>query len=263
MAAGKVIAVANQKGGVGKTTTAVNLSSAVARLGHRVLLLDFDPQGNAGSSLGVDPSSPSPDIYDVIAGDALLSEAILPAEVPGLFVVAARPDLAGAEVELVGMSERESVLRDALIDDASQFDLVVIDCPPSLSLLTVNALVAATDGVLVPVQTEYLPLEGLTHLVDTLDAIRSRLNPGLRIVGILMTMYDARTNLSAEVVAELRAHFPELVFQEVIPRSVRLSEAPSRGESIFAYAPASAGAISYRLVAEELVQRLGLASEGD
>jgi len=258
MPAGGILAVANQKGGVGKTTTAVNVAAALARSGYSVLVVDFDPQANATSSLGLDPRVLQGNVYHLLSGEVQPSDIVQETSTPGLYLIPAGPDLAGAEVELVSMGGRESILRDALAGVEQQYDVTFVDCPPSLSLLTVNALVAARNGVLVPVQTEYLPLEGLSRLMETLEVVRLRFNRMLRVVGILMTMYDARTNLSAEVVQEVRAHFPGLVFQEAIPRSVRLSEAPSRGVSIFGHAPTSAGALSYALVAEELVYRLGI-----
>ncbi len=259
MPAGKILAIANQKGGVGKTTTAVNVAAALADAGYSVLLIDFDPQANATSSLGVDPRQAERNVYHLLAGAAQPQDVIVSTSTTGVSLMPSGPDLAGAEVELVSMARRESFLRDALSGVESRFDLTFIDCPPSLSLLTVNGLVAAQTGVLVPVQTEYLPLEGLSRLMETLEVVRLRFNRTLRVIGILMTMYDARTNLAAEVVQEVRSHFPGLVFQEAIPRSVRLSEAPSRGVSIFGHAPTSAGALSYGLVAEELLHRLGIA----
>ena len=235
----------------------------MARLGLSVLLLDFDPQANATSSLGIDPRQTRYNVYHLLSGQATAQETIVPTSTPGLYLLPSGPDLAGAEVELVSMPNRESCLRSALGGVEREHDITFIDCPPSLSLLTVNGLVAATNGVLVPVQTEYLPLEGLSRLMETLELVRLRFNRSLRVVGILMTMYDARTNLSAEVVQEVRHYFPGLVFQEAIPRSVRLSEAPSRGVSVFGHAPTSAGALSYALVAEELVARLGIRMQNE
>ncbi|MHB0876922.1 MAG: ParA family protein [Anaerolineae bacterium] len=250
--------MANQKGGVGKTTTTVSLGVALARMGHRVLLVDFDPQANATGSLGFDVRALSRHVYDVLAGEAGMSEAVLESSQAHLSLLPSHPDLAGAEVELAAVDRRALVLRDSLTADGLQFEVTLIDCPPSLSVLTLNALVAATAGVIIPVQCEYLALEGLSRLVQTVATVRSGLNPGLSILGIVMTMYDVRTNLSAEVVQEVHKHFPGVVFRDAIPRSVRLSEAPSRGQSIFEYAPQSAGALAYRSVAGELAVRLGL-----
>jgi chromosome partitioning protein len=259
MGQGKVVAIANQKGGVGKTTTAVNIGAALARfLGWRVLIVDFDPQCNATSSLGASPALAQPNAYALISGQCDPTAAILSTGVPGLYLVPSSPDLAGAEVELATVEERERVLARSLAPLAGSFDVTLVDCPPSLGLLTLNALVAAQHGVLIPVQCEYLPLEGLTRLVATIASVRRLYNPSLTIVGILMTMYDARTRLSAEVVEEVRRHFPKLVFEAVIPRSVRLSEAPSRGCDVYAHAPSSAGSESYLAAAREFAARLGM-----
>jgi chromosome partitioning protein len=249
-----IYAVANQKGGVGKTTTAINLSAALAALGRRVLLVDIDPQGNATSGLGLDKSAINPSVYDVVVDGTPAARAILRDHRPGLDVLPAALSLAGAEVELVALPAREQRLARALRPVANAYDHVVVDCPPSLGLLTVSALTAA-NRVIVPVQCEYLALEGLTQLMRTISLVRQNLNPRLRIAGVLLTMFDPRTNLSQQVVDEVRRHFPQVVYQSVVPRSVRLSEAPSHGRSILEYDAASRGAAAYRALAEELVAR--------
>jgi chromosome partitioning protein len=253
-----VIAVVNQKGGVGKTTTAVNLSAGLAAVGQRCLVVDCDPQSNATRSLGV-VETPARSLYDVLVeGDSLsAADVVVGTSTPGLFVLPAAPDLAGAEVELVNMWGRETRLRQALAPLDEDYDFILLDCPPSLGLIAVNALVAA-KGVIVPVQCEYLSLEGLGLLTRTLGLVQSRLNPELEITGLVMTMYDARTRLAAEVVAEVGRHFPEKQFETIIPRTVRLSEAPSYGETIFQYAPGTPGAVGYEALARELVARVGL-----
>lgn len=259
MSLGKALAVANQKGGVGKTTTAVSLAVSLARMGYNVLLVDFDPQANATSSLGLVPRTLASSVYSLLSGEQDFDAAVVELTEAGLSLLPSHPDLAGAEMELAEVDSPATALRDALSSADPQYDVTLIDCPPSLSILTVNALAAADGGVIIPVQCEYLALEGLSRLVQTIASIRGSLNPSLSIVGIVMTMYDVRTNLSAEVVQEVREHFPGLVFRDAIPRSIRLGEAPSRGQSIFEYAPQSAGALAYRSVARELIARLGLA----
>jgi chromosome partitioning protein len=253
---GHVLAVVNQKGGVGKTTTAVNLGAALAAAGHRALVVDCDPQCNATRSLGL-PSDLERTVYDALTPHDTrpLGEVVAATSWPGLAVAPASPSLAGLEVELVGTPGREGRLKQALAALQADFDFVLLDCPPSLGLLSVNALVAA-DGVIVPVQCEYLSLEGLGQLTRTLELVRARMNPSLRLVGLVMTMYDPRTNLSLQVVQEVARHFPRERFHAVIPRSVRLSEAPSYGETVLAYAPGSAGAQAYQALAAELVERL-------
>ena len=248
-----VIACANQKGGVGKTTTAVSLGSQLAKMGKRVLIVDLDPQANATSALGISKTA-SRSIHGVLLQDEPLSEAIIPSEPAGLFVVPSSSDMAGAEVELVPMLAREFRLRTSL-SAASGFDHVLIDSPPSLGLLTVNAL-AAADHVIVPVQCEYLALEGLAQLVSTIDAVRSRLNPKLEILAILLTMEDRRNRLSVQVADEVTRHFPELVARARIPRSVRLAEAPSHGRPISIYDPSSRAAAAYAEFAREVLARL-------
>jgi chromosome partitioning protein len=250
-----IYAFANQKGGVGKTTTAVNLAAYLADAGSRVLLLDSDPQANATSSLGVEPSSVAISLYDALIRRQLLADTIIETPYPRLYLVPSASALAGAEIEMVSMLAREYLLRRALEGVADQYDHVLIDCPPSLGLLTINALTTATDGVIVPIQCEYLALEGLGRLWQTITMVREHLNPQLFISGMVLTMFDSRTNLAEQVVAEVRTHFPEQAFRTVIPRSVRLSEAPSYGQSILTYAPQSAGAQAYRALAQELLKR--------
>ncbi len=250
---GKVVAVANQKGGVGKTTTAVNVSAYLA-LSARVLLVDVDPQANATSSLGLDPRTVSPSTYEALIGDAPLIDTVTSTSRPELDLAPASRALAGAQVELVDLPDRDTRLRDALCEVRGGYPLCLLDCPPSLGLLTLNAL-AAADALLVPVQCEYLALEGLGQLMETVDLVRASLNPQLKLLGLLMTMYDARTNLSAQVVQEVRRHFPAETLETVIPRSVRLSEAPSHGKPVIEYEPSSRGALAYADLARELVAR--------
>jgi chromosome partitioning protein len=249
----KIYALANQKGGVGKTTTAINLGAYLAQAGQRVLIVDIDPQANATSSLGLDKHQLETSIYDALIGEVPLTRVILRSPELGLFLVPSSPALAGAEVELVGMLAREYRLQQALDPVVSSYDYVLIDCPPSLGLLTVNALTAARDGVIIPVQCEYLALEGLSQLYQTIELVHARLNSGLEVRGMLMTMFDGRTNLAQQVVDEVRRHFGERTFSSVIPRSVRLSEAPSYGQPIATYAPRSAGALAYAAMAQEVL----------
>jgi chromosome partitioning protein len=250
---GRVIAVANQKGGVGKTTTAINLAAALAALDRRVALVDLDPQSNATSGLGVGRQEPGPRSYDVLLG-ADAASAIRPTGFPNLFLLPSGRDLVGAEIELVDRPDREQRLRQALDGARESFEFLFVDCPPSLSLLTVNALTAA-DAVLVPIQTEYFALEGLTELLDTVERVRSAFNPRLSVEGILLTLYDDRTNLGRQVVEDIRSHFGRLVFETVIPRNVRLGEAPSFGKPVLAHDVKSKGAESYLALAREFLKR--------
>lgn len=254
----RIYAFANQKGGVGKTTTAVNLGAYLAAAGRHVLIVDADPQANATSSLGVTPSEATASLYDVLIGHVPLAEVIAPTMEPGLDLVPSAPALAGAEIEMVPMLAREHLLYRALEEAAAGYDSILIDCPPSLGLLTVNALTVARDGLIVPIQCEYLALEGLGRLWHTVQLVRENLNPQLVISGMVLTMFDPRTNLAAQIVNEVRRHFPEQTFNTVIPRSVRLSEAPSYGQTIRSYAPASTGAVAYAALAEELLAREGV-----
>ena len=253
--AATVLAVANQKGGVGKTTTSVSLAASLAELGLKVLLVDFDPQGNASSGLGLRATSGTASIYDVLVEAIDVDEAIVPTSQPGLDLVRATIDLAGAEVELVSAFSREHKLRRALDSVRDRYDAIIIDCPPSLGLLTVNAMTAA-DGVVVPIQCEYFALEGLGALRRNVDLIRDQLNPTLEMTGFVLTMMDNRTRLSQQVVDEVRAHFGDRVFRARIPRTVRLAEAPGFGQPITQFDPASRGAMAYRRLAQEVVERL-------
>ena len=247
----RVIAVVNQKGGVGKSTTTVNLGASLAVMGRRVLLVDIDPQGNTTSGLGIDKRAIKDDIYAVLLADATIAAATLPTAIPGLDVVPATINLAGAEIELVSALSRETRLRQALDDVRMTYDYIFIDCPPSLGLLTLNALTAATE-VLIPVQAEYYALEGLSQLTKVVGRIRDALNPALRITGVLVTMFDGRTRLATEVLDEVNAYFPSNVFRTQIPRNIRLSEAPSYGKPVILFDVKSRGAQAYIALAREV-----------
>lgn len=252
----KTICIANQKGGVGKTTTSVNLSAALSQMGKKVLLIDMDPQGNASSGLGLKRfDSQDNNVYHVLIGEKTLAETTQSTRFPNLFVSSANPDLVGAEIELVDLPHREYRLKSAIASVSHKYDYVIIDCPPSLGLLTLNALTAA-DSFLVPLQCEYYALEGLSQLLNTAGIIKKNLNPQLHIEGIVLTMFDTRNNLSHQVVTEIKNHFADKVFSSIIPRNVRLSEAPSHGQSIFEYDGKSIGASKYLELAKELDNRV-------
>lgn len=251
---GRAIAIANQKGGVGKTTTAINLSAALAESGKKVLTIDLDPQGNTSSGLGIDKGSLTSTVYELLIGQATLFECIQKNVFENLSVLPSNVDLAGAEIELIGIEEKEYILKkyvDIIRDD---YDFIIIDCPPSLNTLTVNAMTTA-DTVLVPIQCEYYALEGLTQLIHTINLVKKRLNPYLEIEGVVFTMYDARTNLSLQVVENVKENLDQTIYKTIIPRNVRLAEAPSHGKPITIYDPKSSGAEGYRALAEEVIER--------
>lgn len=252
----QVIAICNRKGGTGKTTTAINLAAALAMAGKFVLLVDLDPQANASSGLGLNYQTIEAGTYEVLSGKVSVSRAVQPTGIDGLRVLPASPNLAGAEVELVGMFSREWKLKEALAEVQGAYDFILIDCPPSLGLLTINGLVAA-DRVLIPVQAEYYALEGLGQLLDTINLIKSNVKQDLEILGAVLTMFDSRNKLSGEVLGELQNHFPNRIFGTVIPRSVRLAEAPSFGKSILQFDPSSRGAEAYKELAKELLGTFG------
>ena len=253
---GKILAVSNQKGGVGKSTTAINVADCMAAKGEKVLVVDMDPQGNTTSGLGINKSDVEISVYDVLSGEKEVKDAILPTAFEKLFVLPATEDLAGAEIELMDEENREKRLKDALSAVKKSYDRIIIDCPPSLSLLTINSLCAA-DSVLIPIQCEYYALEGLSQMLNTIELIKDRLNSKLKVEGIVFTMYDARTNLSQEVVKTVKDNLDVKIFKTVIPRNVRLAEAPSYGLPANRYDRSSAGAIAYRRLTGEILKGKG------
>jgi chromosome partitioning protein len=256
MSAATVVAIANQKGGVGKSTTAINLGAGLALQGERILIIDLDPQGNTSSGLGIDRSSIEMSTYDVLVDGAPVDDVLEPTSVKGLHVVPATIELAGAEIELVSMFSRETRLKQSLDAIGDDYDFVLIDCPPSLGLLTINGLAAANE-VLIPIQCEYYALEGVSQLTRNIELVTGNLNPQLEVEGVVLTMFDGRTTLAADVVEQVRGHFGETAYKTVIPRTVRLSEAPSYGEPIEAYDDMSRGAIAYRELSREFRRRHG------
>ena len=253
---GKVIAVFNQKGGVGKTTTNVNLTASLGAMGKKILVLDLDPQGNTTSGYGIDKQSVDGTIYDVIIDGVDINETILNTEFENIDIIASDTDLAGCEIELTSRESREYILKNSIDKVRDNYDYIIMDCPPSLNMLTINALTAATS-VLVPIQCEYYALEGLSQLIHTIELVKDRLNNSLEIEGVVFTMYDARTNLSLQVVENVKDNLDQNIYKTIIPRNVRLAEAPSYGQPITIYDSKSAGAESYRLLAEEVINREG------
>ncbi len=250
----RVIAIANQKGGVGKTTTAINLAACLAELDKKVLAIDMDPQGNMTSGLGIDKNNVEYTVYDLIIGEAGVEKVICKDALENLDVLPANVDLSAAEIELIGIDNKEYIIRDEIEKVKENYDYIVIDCPPSLSMLTINAMTTA-DSVLVPIQCEYYALEGLTQLIHTIDLVKERLNPKLDMEGVVFTMYDARTNLSLQVVENVKENLNKTIYKTIIPRNIRLAEAPSHGMPINLYDPKSAGAENYRLLAEEVIHK--------
>ena len=253
---GRIIAVANQKGGVGKSTTAINLSACLAERGKKVLTIDIDPQGNTTSGLGVDKNSTENTLYELLLNEAEIENTIVKDVVQNVDLIPSNINLSGAEIELVGIDEKEYILKKIIDKVRDNYDYIIMDCPPSLNMLTINALTAATS-VLVPIQCEYYALEGLSQLIHTIDLVKDRLNNSLEIEGVVFTMYDARTNLSLQVVENVKDNLDQNIYKTIIPRNVRLAEAPSYGQPITIYDSKSAGAESYRLLAEEVINREG------
>lgn len=253
---GRIIAIANQKGGVGKTTTAINLAACLAEKNKKVLSIDIDPQGNTTSGLGIDKNNLENTIYELFLDECTLDECLFPSLMEGLWVIPSNVNLSGAEIELIAMENKEFLLKNKLDSVKDDYDFIIIDCPPSLNLLTINAMTAA-DTVLVPIQCEYYALEGLTQLVHTIDLIKERLNQSLEIEGVVFTMYDARTNLSLQVVETVKQNLNQWIYKTIIPRNIRLAEAPSYGMPIILYDHKSSGAEAYRFLAEEVIEKEG------
>ena len=253
---GRIIAIANQKGGVGKTTTSINLSSCIAAKGKKVLVVDIDPQGNTTSGYGIEKNDLDNTIYELMLGDCSIEDCIIKDVIENISILPSNVNLAAAEIELIGVDKKEYILKNEIDWVKDRYDYIIIDCPPSLSLLTVNAMTTA-DSVLVPIQCEYYALEGLSQLIHTVNLVKERLNPNLEMEGVVFTMYDSRTNLSAQVVENVTSHLNQKVYRTVIPRNIRLAEAPSYGQPINIYDPKSAGAESYLALAEEVIDRKG------
>ncbi|MCL2050642.1 MAG: AAA family ATPase [Lachnospiraceae bacterium] len=251
---GRIIAVTNQKGGVGKTTTSINLSAALAEKNKKVLVVDADPQGNTTSGFGVEKNSLTFTIYELLLGDCSINECIIKDIIPGVSIIPSNVNLAAAEIELIGVDKKEYILRNEIEWVSGQYDYIIIDCPPALSMLTINAMTTA-NTVLVPIQCEYYALEGLSQLIHTVNLVKERLNPALDMEGVVFTMFDSRTNLSAQVVENVKNHLNQRVYETVIPRNIRLAEAPSYGLPINKYDPKSAGAEAYMLLADEVINR--------
>lgn len=251
---GRTIVVANQKGGVGKTTTAINLSASLAELGKKILVVDMDPQGNTTSGLGIDKDNEENTVYELLLGEAEMDQCLKKDIFENLSIIPSNVNLAGAEIELIGVDDKENLLKNVLNEIKENYDFILIDCPPSLNMLTINSMCAG-DTVLVPIQCEYYALEGLSQLIHTIDLVKDRLNPGLEIEGVVFTMYDARTNLSLQVVENVKENLNQNIYKSIIPRNVRLAEAPSYGLPITKYDNKSSGAEAYRLLAEEVIHR--------
>ena len=251
---GRIIAIANQKGGVGKTTTAINLAACLAEAGQKILIIDIDPQGNTTSGFGLPKTDIEKTVYEVLLGECNIKDAIVENIIDNLDILPSNVNLAGAEIDLIDVDNREYILKESILEVRNRYDYIILDCPPSLSMLTVNAMTAA-DTVLVPIQCEYYALEGLSQLIHTVNLVRERLNPNLDMEGVVFTMYDSRTNLSNQVVENVKSNLKQHVFETIIPRNIRLAEAPSYGEPITEYDPKSTGAEKYMELAEEIIQR--------